>query len=505
MNAASSAVRGLADPASASATVLLIKLRLFGLYASTSVWLQPVPGVTGTPPPLAPATLPPPRPPPRPPFAPARPAPPGALGGFGGAKNRHRAEAGSAGAAVGYAIAAVVILWLPMYMAFHALTAAHVRRTSVCFAVALQCEAALARGVTDLHASFGDRASRRLSQADEAGAEGAERFVLKGRRFAAQGLADAAVAFFQNEARGLAAVRPLLRTPLLAALGGAAKKQDPAALAARRKPKGAWKRLKRALHAELAWHKRAAHHAARSLKRCFTPRFSAEARAAGHGAGHAFRLVPAGDWLADAAPGTAALFEVSIEFGFWRGRAAAAAFRAQLRDGARLRHLETAFAAAVAALDAAPPAKQQPLGIRNAGAALLALLDDEPFARLDSKLSCKVAGAEADATASGASELGLSAPVAQRLAVLLLLCLKEKEATARRASMLLQGSPTRAVGLAQRADAAGGCGGGVRRGAGGCSAAGQCSWHHYGPSQRCRRRGRRQRRVKRTATPHVHA
>ena len=270
--------------------------------------------------------------------------------------------------------------------------------------------------------------------------------MLRGRRFAAPGLADAATAFFANEAGAHAFVRPLLRSPLLAALGGAGHKgQDPAALAARRKPKGAWKRLKRALHAELAWHKRAWHHAARSIKRCFTPRLSAEARAAGHGAGHAFRVVPALDWLGESAPPTAALFEVCVDFG-WRGRLPAATFRAALRDAAKLRALEDGLAATIAAAKAAEGDAEKsggreppPLGIRHAGIVIVALLDDEPFARLHAKLSRKVSS-HVD-TAPDATQLGLSPPVAERLGVMLQLCMKRKDATtARRSSWFHRGS-----------------------------------------------------------------
>jgi hypothetical protein len=111
VTSASTAFRALATPASSAAAMLLLQLRLFGLSAVTNVWLQPVAGITGVPPPVAAAAPPPPRPPPRPPFPPAAPAPPGAMGGFGGSKNRLRLmdeAARSAGAAVGYAVAAVV-------------------------------------------------------------------------------------------------------------------------------------------------------------------------------------------------------------------------------------------------------------------------------------------------------------------------------------------------------------------------------------------------------------
>ena len=341
------------------------------------------------------------------------------------------------------------------------------RRTNVTFAVALQCEAALAHGASDLHSSMFARKSRlsepgtpgsqhgspgtpgspRGGQAEDE-AEAAETFVFRGRRFAAPGLAAAAASFFGGESPHQTIVRPLLRSPLLAALGGAGHKgQDASSLAARRKPKGHWKRFKRALHAELAWHKRAWHHAARSIKRCLTPRFRADTRAAGRGVGHAFRVVPAGEWLGEAAPPTAALFEVCVQFG-WHGRIAAAVFRDSLRDADHLRALENGFAACVAAAEAAqdldlqdaPPAKQaqQPsLGVRHAGIAIVALLDDEPFARLDARLTRKLAlaGPQSDvAAAPKTNELGLSPPVAERLSTMMLLSMKRKGPASRRFS-----------------------------------------------------------------------
>ena len=294
------------------------------------------------------------------------------------------------------------------------------------------------------HGSPGSPRSPGSPGSAEEEAEAAETFAFRGRRFAAPGLASAASSFFVGDQLHPTIVRPLLRSPLLAALGGH-KGQDPTTLSTRRKPKGAWKRFKRALHAELAWHKRAWHHAARGIKRCLTPRLRADTRAAGRGVGHAFRIVPAGEWLGEAAPPTAALFEVCVQFG-WRGRVAAAAFRDRLRDAEHLRSLEDGFAACVAAAEAAhdldlhdtPPAKhaQQPsLGVRHAGTAIIALLDDEPFARLDARLTRKLAGPRADAAAlPKTNELGLSPPVAERLAVLMLLSMKQKDPASRRSS-----------------------------------------------------------------------
>jgi hypothetical protein len=454
-------LRSLSVPTSSSATTLLGAVQGAGLAQLASIWIA---GVTSADPALgvilgaaaAAAGQPtPPSPPPTPPYPPLTSAPPGARGGAGGAKNRAIKVTGAdgAGAAIGYTLAAIVVLWMPFHMCFHAATAAHVRRTNVTFAVALQCRSALAHGASDVHVTFAQRTlSRRrgtspgpgtprspsFGDAHEAEIEGAEAFVLRGRRFAAPGLAEAAAAFFaERSAGGVASVRPVLRSPLLAALGGAGHKgQDAASLAARRKPKGAWKRLKRALHSELQWHTRAWHHAARGIKRCFTPRFTAEARAAGHGAGHAFRLVPGASWLDESAPSTAALFEVCVEFG-WRGRIAATAFRAQLRDAAHLQAFESGFASVIAAAeaasaDAADP-KRRPLGVSHAGIALLALLDDEPYARLDAKLSRKVAASSAP-DVEAPSQLGLSAPVAERLGIMLQLCLKQRDAATPRGS-----------------------------------------------------------------------
>ena len=357
---------------------------------------------------------------------------------------------------------------------FHALTAAHVRRTNVTFAVALQCEAALSHGASDLHTSVFARMSSHLEpgtpgpqpgsphggQAAEAEAEAAEVYVLRGRRFAAPGLAAAAATFFGGDSLRPTIVRPLLRSPLLAALGGH-KGQDATALALRSKPKGPWKRFKRALHAELAWHRRAWHHAARSVKRCLTPRLRADTRAALHGAGHAFRVVPAGEWLGEAAPPTAALFEVVVQYG-WRGRVAAAAFRDSLRNAEHLRGLEHGFAACVAAAEAAqgsghrdaPPAKQAQLpslGVRHAGVALVALLDDEPYARLDSKLSARKVADAAPKT----NQLGLSPAVAERLATMLQLSLKRKEPGSSRYSFFRRNSQVEAPQPAADAGGAG--------------------------------------------------
>ena len=290
-----------------------------------------------------------PTPPPSPPWPPTASAPPGAKGGKGGAKNRRLPTVPEAAEGVGAVIAALAVLWLPTHMVFHAIAAAHARRTSVTLAVALQCEPSAP--LVDVREPRSSDSGPAGGEGHENEVEGAEGYTLRGKRFAAQGLANAAVSFFSTAAGGRSAavvtVHPLLRSPLLAALGGAARGQDAGALMARNKPKGVYKRLKRELHAELAWHRRSLHHAARGIKRCFTP------RPANPGVSRAFRMVSAYEWLGEAAPPpfSAALFEVSIDFGR-RGRAAAAAFRAGLRDEPYLRGLEAALAAKLRELDA---------------------------------------------------------------------------------------------------------------------------------------------------------
>ena len=475
VDAAAATLQALDDASSGAAPALLRFLRAAGLTLCTGVWLRPVAGASTSvlavviPDPAvvaATAEPPPPSPPQAPPFPRPWKAPPAARGGVGGAKNRHRPPAAdSEEAAVGYTIAALLVLWLPVHMCFHAATAAHVRRTTVTLAVALQCDAALARGSSDVRLSFTERVTRRLTGPlgggeHETEVAGAEAYVLKGRRFAAPGLADAAASFFSAESRGVAVVRPLLRSPLLAALGSSAKGQESAMLAAQKAPVGVWSRLRRALHSELAWHKRAFQHAVRGIKRCMTPRMGAAAHGAATGAaGHAFRLVRAEEWLAPSTLSTpftpvstpmsvrsindtritAAIFEVTISFGFIGGRAAAASFRASMRDGERLQQLEAAFAERLAAMsDHGSPTltpKAAPLGVCRVGTAMVALLDDEPYACLDAGLSRKLDAASGSPRPEGLLQSGLSADVAERLGVLLVLCLHDKDAAQRRANI----------------------------------------------------------------------
>jgi hypothetical protein len=127
------AVRALNAPATAAACVqLAMQLQVAGLSLAASAYLAPV----ALPPPsnsslaavaaavAATVGVPsPPSPPPRPPWPPAASAPPGAMGGAGGAKNRHavldKSAAATAGAAIAYALAGIVVLWLPTHSTCH--------------------------------------------------------------------------------------------------------------------------------------------------------------------------------------------------------------------------------------------------------------------------------------------------------------------------------------------------------------------------------------------------
>jgi hypothetical protein len=315
------------------------------------------------------------------------------------------------------ALAALALLCVPVYCALHCALAAHVRRTRVAVAVALQC----------------------------AGADAGGEPVPCGRRFADEALAQAACDVLLDAAAGArrAAPRALLRTRLLAELTDA--DGDPAALRAAPKPAGAAARLSHAARHEAAWHRRA-------LARCCCC----------CGGGADVRLAPADAWLLDAAeegaPPAVALFEVVVSFGVG-GRAAAAAFRAALRHAAQLAPLEAALAARAAALEArsgdgdGDDASQKaprppPLAVRGCAAALFALRDDLPHARLDARLVPRAAGAP---EAKLLRPAGLDAAVAERLQVLLFLALSDAAATERlslalpppraRISVLLAGEP----------------------------------------------------------------
>ena len=365
---------------------------------------------------LAPIAPPPPMPPPFPPGVSAATL----LAAANAAKKANRGAiiGETAAQAVAYAIAGLVVLWLPVHAAVHAVQAAYTRRTAVTVALAIRLDG----GGPDQR---GARMSKLGASVADADAEGEEK-ELTGRRFGAPKLAAALIDMLATEAAAAAsadlqvsprrpALRPLLRTPLLAALGGtkAASNTSQRLLAARKKPTGLAWRMKRWLLSELHWQAREMRHAVRALRRCCS--------GSRDPVGKAFRAVPSAQGGFGATG--AVLVEVTWRFG-WSGRNSAACWRRRLRDGVQLAALESALAAGLAA-SAVEVAVQQP-GADAAGAVVLALLDDEPHANLDKKLKAKRTTSKADqgvmeADAGGRSA-GVAPAVAARLEAVLELC-----------------------------------------------------------------------------------
>ena len=318
---------------------------------------------------------------------------------------------------VAYAIAGLVVLWVPVQAAVHAVQAAYKRRTAVTAALAIRLDS----GGPDQRAAFHHGA--------DADAE-AEEKELTGRRFGAPKLAAALINLLATEAAAAAAadlqlpasrpaLRPLLRTPLVAALG--AKTNASQRLAARKKPQGLAWRMKRWITSELHWQAREMRHALRALRRC--------CGGSRDPVGKAFRAVPS-----SAHGGSSAvLVEVTWRFG-WMGRNSAACWRRRLRDGAQLAALEAAIAAGLAASTVEVAVKQSGADTGQCqdtvgaigSAVVLALLDDEPHANLDKKLKAKRTTSVADpgvleADADGRSA-GVAPAVAVRLEAVLELC-----------------------------------------------------------------------------------
>jgi hypothetical protein len=383
----------------------------------------------------APRAPPPPRPPPRPPGETP------ALALAAANANKHcsdgpRSRLAGAGEAAAVAIAAVAVLWFPVHSLVHAVTAAHKRRTAVSVAVAVRCAGAPPRVS---RVSF---AAAKQPAGDEAHHNGADEGeeALSGRRFGAPKLAAEVRALLQREAAAASAaaslrppaslaVRPLLRKPLLRALGAGARSghhEDDGVLAARRKPTGVMWRAKRALLTELHWQGRELRHAVRSLRRCCTRRSTDDA-------GKAFRAVVATDAAEDHHQSFTVVFEFTWSFG-WRGRDAATAWRRRMRDEAALAPLEEALSAALddySAAAAALEVRALPAASTPGGSVFLALLDDEPHAGLDKKrgggaapaaAAEKESGSAADDDAALGKAAGLAPAVAHRLKVVLRLC-----------------------------------------------------------------------------------
>jgi hypothetical protein len=381
---------------------------------------------------------PPPRPPPRPPGE----TPATALAAANANKHRNdgpRSRLADAGEAAAVAIAAVAVLWFPVHSLVHAVTAAHKRRTAVSVAVALRCAGAPPRVSRISFAAAKQPADDNEKQ--HGGADEGEE-ALSGRRFGAPQLAAAVRALLQREAAAASAaaslrppaslaVRPLLRKPLMRALGAGARNghhEDDGTLATRRKPTGVMWRAKRALLTELHWQGRELRHAVRSLRRCCTRRSPDDA-------GKAFRAMTAAHDDDDAT--FTVVFEFTWSFG-WRGRDAATAWRRHLRDEALLAPLEEALASALDSDDnglAAAALEVRTSAWAPGGSVFIALMDDEPHASLDKKRggtpldsakNSSTTSMDEDDAALGKAA-GLAPAVAHRLQVVLRLCAAREE------------------------------------------------------------------------------
>ena len=324
--------------------------------------------------------------------------------------------------AVAYALAAVVVLWMPVHAAAHAITAAHARCTAVSVALAIRATAKAPRA---------SRASQ-SSAVEQDVPDDADDGALAGRRFAAAALSAVLASVLAREASAASAadvqppplqivLRPLLRKALSSSLGASAQDGSLHAtasqrLAARKKPNGAAWRLKRWLASELHWQARELRHGARALRRC--------CGASRDPVGKVFRLVPPPPGSADAA----VLVEATFSFG-WAGRHSAACWRRRLRCEEQLEAVEAALAAELAAVPlevALLTATAYDRADRDTQLVTMALLDDEPHANLDKKLKAQRTTSVADvgvpqADADGRS-VGIAPAVAERLEAVLALC-----------------------------------------------------------------------------------
>jgi hypothetical protein len=369
----------------------------------------------------------PPQPPPRPPWPPTLSIAPGASLATPGAGASHaivtqrRAaaadDAAGTGASIGYALAALVLLWLPTQTAYTAVSSAAKRRGSVTIAVAMRCDdvapgarasqarASLARASQSLALTRGAAA---LSAAFKAPSlrERVATAAASGKRFAAPSLALLLQSFFDT-AGGVrvveelprpyhADVRKLLRKPLLAALHGPTEK-----------PRGVLARVSRALAAELAWNGRELRHAWSKLKRgdllC--------GRRAVADVGKVFRGHPGEEAGEGGAPTFWLFTEVQLSFGSALGAPRrAAAWRAALRS-------EAGAAALEEALHEALQDDAKGLEIDSWAETILLLMDDAPHSRLGGHR----------AKAAGGGTGGLDAAVARRGAQLLLICVRDED------------------------------------------------------------------------------
>ena len=405
-------------------------------------------GVTRAPPPPAPPPLPP----------GVTPASQLAAANAGKhARNGPRANAAT-DTAVAVSLGAVALLWFVAHALVHAITTAHLRRTSVTVALLVQCSTTAEL----LSAAAGDDFSPQDDEETSA-------LKLAGKRFKAPAAArllerllhvEASAAntlmLFPGPRRTL--LRPLHRAPLVAARAASGLHDGDALLLRKKKPTTLFWRAKRAIQTELRWQAQEMRQFARALRRCCNG-----SRASGD-AGRVFRLVPArsgavraaaafadgpaaklATQLAYAGTPTAVLVEVTWYFGA-RGRNAASAWRHRLRAEESLSALEAALLDTLHGtsgtvqhvmeeerIAAAPPTE-----LCDIGAVAIVLLDDAPHAALDKKrkrLEAQGVAAAADAGLSlevhDGRSYGLAPAVASRFAALLLLSLRDSFATPR--------------------------------------------------------------------------
>jgi hypothetical protein len=268
-----------------------------------------------------------------------------------------------------------------------------------------------------------------------------EEAELAGRRFGAPRLAAMLIAALTREAAAASAadlqlppheclLRPLLRSPLLAALGpkAVAGLSTSQRLGARKKPTTMLWRMKRWFASELAWQAREMRHGVRALRR-FIGRSHDPV-------GKTFRAV--------AAPGggLVVLVEVTWRFG-WVGRHSAACWRRRLRDELQLTALEAVLADELAAACGEAGGSRLEVVVASPGkladdavserVLVLALMDDSPHANLDKKLKAKrntsvATSGEAEVDFDGRSA-GVAPAVALRLEAVLAVCALKRRAS----------------------------------------------------------------------------
>ena len=353
---------------------------------------------------LTPAPPQPPSPPPRPPLPPApvfavHRKVSCALALRSGGRVPAACQTTVAGSVVG-AILGLLALYCVLHAAIHFAIGHHLRKTSVTCAVAVRCEcgAELFEHSADIEeedAFAGRYLDPGARDADFTRSTTARRldtaFAANGHRFAAPATAGAVTRAMWSFAvpclRSLSAdtggaaravVRPLYRHPLVEAhnalhpSGGDAASAGPRLtrrLVATLAPRGSLlNRLASTVATELRWQRREARYIVRTLRRRLSALFlrGGSVMKEAHSS-KVFRLVVAPPDTLLAEKGTAALFCVTIYFGF-RGSASAHTFRQLLRDESQVSAVEAALATALGSAG---------VEVSNVTACVVALLDEK--------------------------------------------------------------------------------------------------------------------------------